>query len=113
MELANTPEMLATVARKSSLLDASQFDALIERLLASPGCGNETVAVLAKVNRLTDEQRRALRDKMLREASLSIVANNAATLRISDAEVAQLAATHARLLRAHARSGRAGPGKAR
>jgi hypothetical protein len=91
MELANTPEMLATVARKSSLLDASQFDALIERLLASPGCGNETVAVLAKVNRLTDEQRRALRDKMLREASLSIVANNAATLRISDAEVAQLA----------------------
>ena len=91
MELANTPEVLATVARKPSILDASQFDELIGRLLASPGCGNETVAVLAKVNRLTEEHRRALRDKMLREASLSIVANNAATLRIPDAEIAQLA----------------------
>jgi hypothetical protein len=91
MDLANTPEALSTVARKSSILSASQFDELIKRLLASPGCGNEAVAILSKVNRLTEEHRRELRAKVFREASLSLVANNAAALRISDSEVAQLA----------------------
>jgi hypothetical protein len=91
MDLANTPEALSIVARKSSILSASQFDELIKRLLASPGCGNEAVAILSKVNRLTEEHRRELRAKVFREASLSLVANNAAALRISDSEVAQLA----------------------
>jgi hypothetical protein len=91
MDLANTAEALSTVARKSAILNATQFDALIQRILDSPGCGDEAVAVLSKVNRLTEEQRRELRAKVFREASLSLVANNAATLRISDSEVAQLA----------------------
>lgn len=60
INLANTPE-LSTVAQKSSILDASQFDELIKRILASPGCGNEAVAILSKVNRLTDEHRLLLR----------------------------------------------------
>ncbi len=90
VSLATSPDMLATVARKSSMLTASQFDELIKRLLASPGCGNEAVAVLAKVKRLTEEQRRELRAKVLREASLSILAKNAITLRISDSEITQL-----------------------
>jgi hypothetical protein len=91
MNLANTPEELSAVARKSSILNASQFDELIKRIVALPGCGNEAVAILSKVNRLTQEHRRDLRAKVFREASLSLVANNAAVLRISDSEVAQLA----------------------
>ena len=91
MDLASTPEMLSTVARKSSMLNASQFDELIRRILASPGCGNEAVAVLSKVKRLTEEHRRELRSKVFSEASLATVANNTTTLRITDLEVAQLA----------------------
>jgi hypothetical protein len=92
MDLATSPETLATVARKSSNLTASQFDDLIKRMLASPACGNEAVAILAKVKRLTEEQRRDLRAKVFREASLSIIAKNAMALRIADFEIAQLAA---------------------
>jgi len=91
LDLANSPEMLATVARKSGSLSASQFDELIKRILTSPGCGNEAVTVLSKVNRLTEEHRRALRAKVFREASLASIANNATALRISDSEIAQLA----------------------
>jgi hypothetical protein len=90
MSLAN-PEALSTVAQKSSLLDASQFNELIARIADSPGCGNEAVTILSKVNRLTEEHRRALRVKVFREASLSLIADNATALRISDSEVAQLA----------------------
>src|SRR5262245_32582108 len=91
MDLATSPEMLATLARKSSNLTASQFDDLIKRMLASSACGNEAVAILAKVKRLTEEQRRELRAKVFREASLSIIAKNATALRIADFEIAQLA----------------------
>ena len=91
MDLAKSPEMLSAVARKSSILSASQFEELIKRILASPGCGNEAVAILSKVNRLTEEHRRELRAKVFREASLSAVANNATALRVSDPEIAQLA----------------------
>jgi hypothetical protein len=91
MDLATSPEMLATVARKSSNLAASQFDDLIKRILASPACGNEAVTILAKVKRLTEEQRRDLRAKVFREASLPIIAKNAMALRIADFEIAQLA----------------------
>jgi hypothetical protein len=90
MDLANSPEALSTVARKSGVLSAPQFDELIKRMLASPGCGNEAVSVLSKVNRLTEEHRRELRAKVLREASLSLIANSALALRLSDAEVAQV-----------------------
>jgi hypothetical protein len=90
VELANSPDMLATVARKSSMLTAAQFDELMKKILASPGCGTEAVTVLSKVKRLTEEQRRELRGKVLREASLSILAKNATALRVSDSEIAQL-----------------------
>jgi hypothetical protein len=40
---------------------------------------------------LTEEQRRELRAKVFREASLSIIARNATALRIADFEIAQLA----------------------
>ena len=109
MDLANTPEMLATVARKSSILDASQFDELIKRILASPGCGNEAVAVLSKVNRLTEEHRRELRNKMFREASLAIRRQQRRD--VADLRCRGCAArtTHPRLVGANARSGRPGP----
>ena len=90
MNIAN-PETLSTVAQKSSVLSASQFDELIARIADSPGCGNEAVAIISKVNRLTEEQQRELRAKVFREANLSLIANNAPALRISDSEVAQLA----------------------
>lgn len=88
--LAN-PDKLSAVAQKSSLLDVPQFDELIARIVASPSCGNEAVTILAKVNRLTEGHRRALRAKVLREASLSVIASNAAALRISDADIADIA----------------------
>jgi hypothetical protein len=91
MDLASTCEEIFAVVRKSSILNDSQFDELIKRLLASPGCGNEAVTILSKVNRLTEEHRRELRAKVFRAASLSVVANNATALRIRDGEVAQLA----------------------
>jgi hypothetical protein len=85
------PEKLTAVAQKSSLLDAFQFDELIGRIVASPSCGNEAVTILAKVNRLTEGHRLALRSKVLREASLTAIAGNAAALRVSDADIAELA----------------------
>jgi hypothetical protein len=98
MDLANTPEALSTVARKSRILDTTQFDELIKRIVATPGCGDEAISILSRVVRLTEEHRRELRAKVLREASLALLANNATTLRISDPELAQLA------LRMHASS---------
>jgi hypothetical protein len=91
MSLADTAEALSAVARKSRMLNEHQFDALIKRILATPGTGNEAVSILAKVNRLTQEQRQELRTKVFREASLSTIANQAGALRVSDAEVAELA----------------------
>ena len=55
---------------KVPLLDDDQFDRLIARILASPGCGNEAVAIISKASRLTSEQRLALRAKALGEAAL-------------------------------------------
>ena len=110
MDLADS-EALSTVARKSGVLSASQFDELIKRMLASPGCGNEAVSVLSKVNRLTEEHRRELRAKVLREASLSLIANSALALRLSDAEVAVV--PRMRCIGADARSRCDRPGKIR
>src|SRR6185312_14597003 len=78
--------------QQSHLLDDGQFDMLIGRILASPECGNEAVIIVSKSNRLTSEQRLALRAKALGEASIATLLAHAAPLRISDAEIAQLAA---------------------
>ena len=83
---------LSQVAQQSHLLDDDQFDRLIGRILAAPGCGNEAVAIISKANRLTPEQRLALRAKALGEASIATVLAHAMPLRLSDPDIAQLAA---------------------
>jgi len=90
MALADTVEQLSRVAQKSHVLNEYQFDELIKRMLAWPGGGNEAVSILSEGIRLKKEQRQELRTKMLREASIAIIAKNAAPLHISDAEIAQL-----------------------
>ena len=91
VELAVSVNDLAKVARKPRMLRDDQLDELIRRIVVTPGGGDEVVRVLAEGNRLKPEQRRELRAKMLREASIELIAKHAAPLRISDAEVAQLA----------------------
>jgi hypothetical protein len=83
---------LSQVAQHSHLLDDDQFDKLIGRILASPGCGDEAVAIISKANRLTSEQRLALRAKALGDASIAALLADAVPLRISDPDIAQLAA---------------------
>jgi hypothetical protein len=92
LEIAEDVKPLSQLAQQSHLLDDDQFDRLIGRFLAAPGCGNEAVAILTKANRLTSEQRLALRAKALGEASIATLLANAGPLRISDPEIAQLAA---------------------
>lgn len=92
LEIAEDVAPLSQVAQQSHWLDDDQFDKLIGRVLASPRCGDEAVAIIAKANRLTSEQRLALRAKALGDASVATVLAHAAPLRISDAEVAELAA---------------------
>lgn len=92
LEIAEDVVPLSKVAQQSHLLDDGQFDMLIGRILASPECGNEAVVIVSKSNRLTSEQRLALRAKALGEASIATLLAHAAPLRISDAEIAQLAA---------------------
>jgi hypothetical protein len=91
LESAEDVVPLSKVAQQSHLLDDEQFDKLIGRILAAPGCGNEAVAVIAKANRLTSEQRIALRAKALGEADIATLLAHAAPLRLSDPEIAQLA----------------------
>jgi hypothetical protein len=92
LETAQGVAPLSQVAQQSHLLDNDQFDKLIGRILASPECGNEAVAIISKSNRLTSEQRLALRAKALGEASIAALLAHAVPLRISDPEIAQLAA---------------------
>jgi hypothetical protein len=92
LEIADGVTPLSQLAQQSYLLDDGQFDTLIGRILVSPGCGNEAVAIIAKANRLTSAQRRALRVKALSEASMATLLAHAVPLHISDAEIAQLAA---------------------
>jgi len=91
LEIAEDVKPLSQLAQQSHLLDDDQFDRLIRRILASPGCGNEAVAIITKANRLTSEQRLALRAKALGEASIATLLANAGRLRISDPEIAQVA----------------------
>jgi hypothetical protein len=92
LEISEDVAPLSQLAQQSHLLDDDQFDLVIRRILAVPGCGNEAVAILSKVNRLTSEQRLALRVKALGEASIATLLEHAVPLRVSDPEIAQLAA---------------------
>jgi hypothetical protein len=92
LEIAKDVAPLSQIAQQSHLLDDDQFDTLIRRILASPGCGNDAVVIVSKANRLTPEQRLALRTKALGEASIDALLAHAAPLRVTDQEVAQLAA---------------------
>jgi hypothetical protein len=92
VELAVTVDDLAKVARKPRMLSDYQLDELIRRIVATSGGGDEVVRILAEGNRLKQEQRRELRAKMFRDASIELIAKHATPLRISDSEIAQLAA---------------------
>jgi hypothetical protein len=92
LETATDVAPLSQVAQQSHWLDDGEFDTLIRRILAAPGCGNEAVAVLSKSNRLTAEQRLALRARALDDASIATLLAHAAPLRISDADIAHFAA---------------------
>ena len=91
MELAGTASELSKVARKSRMLNDYQFDELIRRILAAPDGASEALSILAEVNRLNLEQRQALRAKAFLEASIALIVKHVVPLRISDAELAQLA----------------------
>jgi hypothetical protein len=90
MELADTVGELSKVARQSRMLNEYQFDELIRRILVAPEGGNEALIIL-QVNRLKPEQRQALRGKAFREASIALIVKYVMPLRISDAEIPQLA----------------------
>jgi hypothetical protein len=91
LELSPSVEPLAQVAQRSHLLDDGQFNELVRRILSSPGCSDAAVAVVSKVNRLSAEQRQALRAKALGEADIATIVDNAAALRIQDPEITELA----------------------
>jgi hypothetical protein len=92
MELAGTVGELAKVARKSRALNEDQFNEVIRRILVAPEGANEALGILVEVNRLNQEQRQALRDKVLHEASIALIVKHVVPLRISDAEIATIAA---------------------
>ena len=91
MTLAETVEPLSQVAQHPYFLTDAQFGALITRILELPGCADEAVAILPKANRLTEQQRRTLRAKVLAEANVAKIIAQAGPLHISDAEIAILA----------------------
>lgn len=92
LETAEDVTPLSQLAQQSHLLDDDQFDRLIGRILASPGCGNEAVVIISKANRLTAAQRLALRAQALGGASIATLLTHAVPLHISDPDIVQLAA---------------------
>jgi hypothetical protein len=92
LEIAEDVVPLSQLAQQSHSLDDDQFDKLIRRILASRGCGNEAAVIISKANRLTPEQRLALRAKALGEASIATLLAHAVPLRFSDPDIAQFAA---------------------
>jgi hypothetical protein len=90
LELAEGVAPLSQVAQNPYFLSDEQFDELIRRILNSPGCGDEAVAILSKVNRLSQTQRQELRAKALGEAKISKIVAQAGPLRLTDADIAQL-----------------------
>ncbi len=91
LELADSVMPLSQVAQHPYFLSDGQFNEVIRRILVSPDSGDEAVAILPRSNRLTEEQRRALRAKALGEASIARIVAHAGPLRISDADIAALA----------------------
>jgi hypothetical protein len=90
MDLAGTTADLVKVARRSRMLDEGQFDELIRRVLVAPDGGDDALSILVDVNRLNQEQRLALRAKVVREASIELIVKHVVPLRIFDAEIQQL-----------------------
>jgi hypothetical protein len=91
LKLADTVAPLSQVAQHPYFLTDEQFNELITRILDAPGSGDEAVAILPKSNRLTEEQRRALRAKVITEASIARIVAQAGPLHVSDADIATLA----------------------
>ena len=73
------------------MLDEQQFDELIERIVATSDGGDDALSILVEVNRLNQDQRQALRAKILREASIESIVKHVAPLHILDTEIRQLA----------------------
>ena len=92
LEIAEDVTPLSQLAQQSHLLDDDQFDRLIGRILAAPGCGNEAVVIISKANRLTAVQRLALRAQAMGGASIATLLTHAVPLHISDPDIVQLAA---------------------
>jgi hypothetical protein len=90
LEIADSVATLSQVAQHPYFLKDEQFNEVIRRVLNAPGCGDEAVAILPKANRLTQEQRLALRAKVLAEASIGTIVARAGPLHISDAEIVAL-----------------------
>lgn len=90
LDLVSGEPPLAHVARKSHLLDDAQFDQVIARVLEA-GSG-DLAATVVGVNRLSETQRKALRELVLDQAAISTIVENAAAIRMTDAEVVRLAA---------------------
>ena len=91
LDLAKSMVPLSHVAQKPYHLDDDQFNEVIRRILNAPGSGDAAVEVITRVNRLSEQQRLALRAKALAEAKIAIILDNALELHISDSEVTQLA----------------------
>lgn len=91
LECADSISPISQVAQKPYWLSDDQFAKLITRILASPESGNDAAVIVASITRLKPEQRRALRAKALDEASIATLLEHAASLHISDQELAQLA----------------------
>lgn len=91
LECADSISPISEVAQKPNGLSDDQFAKLIARILASPESGNDAAAIVARVSRLKPEQRRALRAKALDEAGIATLFEQAASLHITDQELAQLA----------------------
>jgi hypothetical protein len=92
MDLADTAGELVKVARKSRILTEHQFNELVRRILVTPNSGDEIVSIIVDMNRLDQEQRQLLRAKAFREASVALIIKYVGPLRVSDAQIAQLAA---------------------
>ncbi len=90
LDLVDSGVPLAQLIRKSHLLDDEQFDALVRRVLEADS--GDLAATVIGVNRLTEAQRRSLRQLALDKAAISTIVENIAAMRIKDAEIASLAA---------------------
>lgn len=91
IECADSISPISEVAQKPYWLTDDQFATLITRILASPESGDAAAAIVSNVTRLNPEQRQALRTKALDAASIATLFQHAASLHISDSELAQLA----------------------